>query len=148
MPSQDFQQLWEARFIEVLLPYLDPAPAVSGAGRVAEFEDGSTMTVEVEPGENIPPRSGIFRCNVAVYYDFRDMKETEDVSKVWGQTLEALGNGRTGDDPLRNRLSSGRAQVANGIDAVMYDQGFSSGEDFKVFEFTAYLQEKVDPSLN
>ena len=126
--------------IDVALPYLDPAPdPVEGSGR-ATYASGPILSVVVEPGAETPPRSGFYLCDITAEYDFEKTNTPEEVSKTWGQILEAFGNGTNGQSPLRNRLASGKLIIPNGVNSVMNDGRIEQGNnDLKQFTFSAHL---------
>ena len=136
---QSFEEMWEQRFLQVAIDYLDPAPKMLEGSGLAEFTDQTTLVAVVEMGEEVAPRMGYFRCNVIIEYDYDRAEDRQQISRTWGQILEAFGNGRGGGQPLRERLTLGRLQIPKGIDTILYDGGVTSEGNVRQFEFTAHL---------
>ena len=134
---QDFQTQWEARLLEVAKPFLEPPPAnfVEG-GRVAEWVDGSSFTVVVQPLAEIPARSGFWECSVIAVYEYDPNDSSEAISKTWGQILEAMGDGADGTAELRTRIAEGRLAVAGGIDAIRHEGAIEHDAEAGIFNFT------------
>ena len=96
----DFCKLWEQRLLEVADPFLDPKPVLIEGSGLAEWADGSMLAVVVNPGAEFPPNSGYHECELVAEYDYEKAQDPELVSQVWGQILEAFGDGKNGDEPL------------------------------------------------
>lgn len=137
----DFCKLWEKRLLDIAEPFLDPKPALIEGSGLAEFADGSTLAVVVNPGAEFPPHSGFIECELVIEYDYEKAQDPDVVSEVWGQILEAFGDGKNGDEPLRTRLASGDLVIPSGIDSVQYERGWINdiGSGINQFFITAYL---------
>ena len=140
MEWHDFNTMWEARFIEVMKPYLDPAPAFVEGSRLAEYEDGSIIAVGVEMGDELQG-TGFYKCIVTVEFEYSGIDNGEEVSKRWGQVMQAVGNGISNAEPLRTRLPSGFCQIPKGIGTIVYDLGSEDDAEQKIktFQFSAWL---------
>lgn len=141
MPDEwaDFQTLWEQRFANIAEEHLAGGVSIVPGSRQLELEDGSTLTIEVEQGEEDPPNSCMFNCTIRATYDFRSLDDSELVSETWNSIEEAFGDGVNGSTPLRNRLSSGRYVAATGLDAVTYEDAQETESKSKTLVFTAPL---------
>ena len=147
MEFADFQTLWEQRLLEVAKPFLDPAPDLIEGSGLAEYADGSTLAVVVSPGAESPARSGFYDCEIIAEYDYLKATDPEVVSKIWGQILEAYGDGRNGGDPLSTRVSSGSLVVASGIDAVDYGRGWTNEPSAGVYQFAFSAHLGIKPEV-
>jgi len=80
-------------------------------------------------------------CELVIEYDYEKAQDPDVVSEVWGQILEAFGDGKNGDEPLRTRLASGDLVIPSGIDSVQYERGWINyiGSGINQFFITAYL---------
>ena len=137
----DFSTMWEQRLLSLAEPFISDEVTPLKGSAVVEFSDESTLAVVVNIGEEYPPRSGYYRCEVVAEYDYDRTDDAETVSRTWGQILNAFGYGTDGSDPLRSRLASGRLVVPGGIDSVMYDRQATDDPSNRVkqFNFTAHL---------
>ena len=136
MEFADFQTMWEQRLLEVAKPFLDPAPDLIEGSGLAEYADGSTLAVVVSPGAENPARSGFYDCDIIAEFDYLKATDPEVVSTIWGQILEAFGDGRNGGEPLRSRLSSGSLVTPSGLDVVDYSRGWANDPGAGVYQFT------------
>ena len=137
----DFCKLWEQRLLEVAEPYLDPKPVLIEGSGLGEWADGSMLAVVVNLGAEFPPNSGYHECELVAEYDYEKAQDPELVSQVWGQILEAFGDGKNGDEPLRDRLASGDLVIPNGLDSVQYERGWTNQPGAGAYQFyiTAFL---------
>jgi hypothetical protein len=135
----DFQTAWEQRFIEVISDGIEPAPEFAEGSRRAEFADGSTLSVSVNMGEEEPPASGWYSCEVEMFYSFDPAETAEGVSNVWNQIEEMSGDGPYGDSPLRSRLPDGRLSVPGGMNSVTYDGAVEVEPGSRTLNFSAVL---------
>ena len=132
----DFSTMWEQRLLAVAEPFIDSEVTTVEGSAVMSFSDDSTLKLEVNIGDEDPPRSGFFRCDVIAEYDYDRTDDTETVSRIWGQILNAFGDGTDGIDPLRERISSGRLRVPRGVDAIQYNRQATDDPSSRVKQFT------------
>ena len=138
MDAADFQTQFENRLLAIAEDYIGADIALVPSNRTAEFEDGSTLTVGVEMGDEDPPGSGWYNCEISAIYNFRDTDPPENVSQNWGKIEEAFGSGYENNYPLRNRLAEGRLSVAGGDESIVYD-GQETEPNQKTLTFSAIL---------
>lgn len=137
----DFQTMWEQRFLEVAEPFLNPKPELVEGTGLARYADGTTLAVVVSPGDEFIPRSGFYNCEIVAELEFSSTDDSEDISRLWGQVLDAFGNGADNTDPLRDRLAAGRLTIPGGLHSIQYDRQLTNDPEqhLKQFVFSAVL---------
>ena len=137
--AEDFETMWEARFLAVAEPFLDPKPDLVEGSGVVRLAGDSTLAVIVSPGERVA--NGYLNCEVVAEFKYSETDKAEDVSRSWGQILEAFGNGKDGDSPLRLRLAEGRLVIPGGINSILPDWRITNDPSagIKQYIFSAIL---------